>query len=129
MLLMPLYHASTFNNQVISTGQNYTNHDKRSVDPFGIKSRGNLSLSLYKSIDIEDITGVQLGGSRKKGTSMVVRQTNLLLHQWANQAGLITSQDQFVDIYGLDPDVSSGSDGDSNVNSYLEATEHHPETN
>lgn len=64
MLLMPLYHASTFNNQVISTGQNYTNHDKRSVDPFGIKSRGNLSL--YQSIDIEDITGVQLGGSRKK---------------------------------------------------------------
>ncbi|KAL9708997.1 ubiquitinyl hydrolase 1 [Leucoagaricus gongylophorus] len=36
---------------------------------------------------------------------MVVRQTNLLLHQWANQAGLITSQDQFVDIYGLDPDL------------------------
>jgi len=97
------------------------------VDPFGIKSRGNLSL--YQSIDIEDITGVQLGGSRKKKvTSMVVRQTNLLLHQWANQAGLITSQDQFVDIYGLDPDVSLGSDGDSNVNSYLEATEHHPET-
>lgn len=59
---------------------------------------------------------------------MVVRQTNLLLHQWANQAGLITSQDQFVDIYGLDADVSSGSDGDSNVNSYLEVTEHHPET-
>ena len=28
-----------------------------------------------------------------------------MVMQWSEKAGLVTSQDEFVDIYGLDPDV------------------------